>query len=514
MNSLAINSPPSPAPKSNCPICRDDLHGTNKPVAIALPCYHRFHAECIHRWNAEHLTCPLGRRVITRLQLEVPLPRDWQMQMVNAARRGELEQVKALLLRGAHVDAERTSGQTPFAQAARNKHIALAELLASQGATDPWGQFYVAEIYLTGTVVPKDMHRAQSWYLQAANQNLSEAQSALGYMYFYGYGVPKCKEQGFDWLKKAAAQNNTKAQGLLGCLYFDSDASTRDIPQALDLLHKAAEKGMPLAQCKLGALYWQGLHVTMDLSRAHNLLQQAANCQLAAAQVTLALFYLKSEDAAQATQMRPRAIALLQQAADRSNNIDAMLILAQIFWDEQKDTRKAVEMLSRAAGFGDARACLRLAHIYNSGCQGVEKNVGMTMHYYQKAAKKDCYKAHYQLGIKYQSDEQVRDFAKARHHFEKAAEQGLPDAQFKLGDMYWQGQGTPMDLVKAQEWFGKAAQQGHQQAKESMAKCREQSIRNAQCGIKLPVSDEQSAKPLEPPRKRSRPIHHSVSLTP
>lgn len=45
--------------------------------------------------------------------------------------------------------------------------------------------------------------------------------------------------------------------------------------------------------------------------------------------------------------------------------------------------------------------------------------------------------------------------------FQKAAEQGDPDAQFNLGCCYDKGHGCEQDLNKAKEWFQKAAEQGH-----------------------------------------------------
>jgi hypothetical protein len=43
----------------------------------------------------------------------------------------------------------------------------------------------------------------------------------------------------------------------------------------------------------------------------------------------------------------------------------------------------------------------------------------------------------------------------------KQAEQGSPDAQFKLGVAYYDGKGTPQDFAQAAEWFRKAAERGH-----------------------------------------------------
>jgi hypothetical protein len=40
---------------------------------------------------------------------------------------------------------------------------------------------------------------------------------------------------------------------------------------------------------------------------------------------------------------------------------------------------------------------------------------------------------------------------------QQAAEQGNADAQAKLGEMYFHGQGVPKDHAKAVQWYQKAA---------------------------------------------------------
>jgi TPR repeat protein len=51
----------------------------------------------------------------------------------------------------------------------------------------------------------------------------------------------------------------------------------------------------------------------------------------------------------------------------------------------------------------------------------------------------------------------------------KAAEQGDADAQFRLGEMYRNGQGVEKDLKSASEWLRKAASQGNENARRNLA---------------------------------------------
>ena len=58
----------------------------------------------------------------------------------------------------------------------------------------------------------------------------------------------------------------------------------------------------------------------------------------------------------------------------------------------------------------------------------------------------------------------LQDLAKALSWYEKSAEKGLAQAQFKLGDFYESGTVVLQDLAKALSWYAMAAQQGHQNA--------------------------------------------------
>ena len=64
--------------------------------------------------------------------------------------------------------------------------------------------------------------------------------------------------------------------------------------------------------------------------------------------------------------------------------------------------------------------------------------------------------------------EEQRKMNEAERLFTEAAKQGLPDAQFNLGNMYENGQGVKQDYSKAREWYEKAAKQGHARAQNNL----------------------------------------------
>jgi uncharacterized protein len=78
--------------------------------------------------------------------------------------------------------------------------------------------------------------------------------------------------------------------------------------------------------------------------------------------------------------------------------------------------------------------------------------------------------AQYKIGLMYYSGEGVtQNPAEAARWFRRAADQGSPDAQHYLGMMYEDGNGVPKDLAEAAKWIRKAAEQGSMYAQRDLA---------------------------------------------
>ena len=69
--------------------------------------------------------------------------------------------------------------------------------------------------------------------------------------------------------------------------------------------------------------------------------------------------------------------------------------------------------------------------------------------------------AQFYLGFIYRNGQGTReDFAEAVKWYRRAALQRVPGAQFNLGLMYDNGQGVPQDFSEAIDWYLRAAEQG------------------------------------------------------
>jgi len=108
----------------------------------------------------------------------------------------------------------------------------------------------------------------------------------------------------------------------------------------------------------------------------------------------------------------------------------------------------------------------------SAGCgeQKPPANVGEKGARWLKQAEAGNPQAEFNLGLVYlQGDGTPKDPVKAATWLEKSALQGYAEAQFRLGRMYARGEGVPADPAKALGWIERAAGQGHAEAQFHLA---------------------------------------------
>ncbi|MBI2993240.1 MAG: sel1 repeat family protein [Gammaproteobacteria bacterium] len=83
--------------------------------------------------------------------------------------------------------------------------------------------------------------------------------------------------------------------------------------------------------------------------------------------------------------------------------------------------------------------------------------------------------AQYYLGMMYLNGQGTeQSYAEAAKWFRKAAEHRVSQAQYKLGLLYTNGQGLPRDFEQAFAWYSVGAAHKHQKSMEAVSGAREQ----------------------------------------
>ena len=119
------------------------------------------------------------------------------------------------------------------------------------------------------------------------------------------------------------------------------------------------------------------------------------------------------------------------------------------------------EQLLVKAQFGNTAAQSYLGFLYISGEEGVDKDPVEARAWFERAAAQGLADAQFNLALIYANGDGVpADPRQAAHWCRLAAEQGFAAAQDRLGVMFIKGEGVPLDEVEALAWFQLAARGG------------------------------------------------------
>jgi len=104
-----------------------------------------------------------------------------------------------------------------------------------------------------------------------------KAQMKLAQMYLHGQGVERDVGKAVDWYSLAAEQDLAFAQHKLARLYLDGDIVEQDVEKALAWLERAADLGFIEAQLDLSLLFESGQYLPPDYVSAYKWLNIAAS---------------------------------------------------------------------------------------------------------------------------------------------------------------------------------------------------------------------------------------------
>ncbi len=129
-----------------------------------------------------------------------------------------------------------------------------------------------------------------------------------------------------------------------------------------------------------------------------------------------------------------------------------------------------------SAASGDVDAQIKLGKMYRDG-NGIEKDGKKAVEWLTKAAEQGSLNAHYLLGDIYASGNGVPlSYSKALEWFKFPLDQGDSDTQVYVGWLHENGYGVPKDNSKAIEYYALAVEQGHSTGQHNLGYFYEQGI--------------------------------------
>ncbi|MBK7001272.1 MAG: SEL1-like repeat protein [Rhodoferax sp.] len=328
---------------------------------------------------------------------------------------------------------------------------------AEQGLAE--AQMALGDYYAAGDGVPQDQQAAIEWYYKAAEQGHAPAQFALGHICEQGIGVDVDLETAAMWYEKAADLGMPTARVAL-----ERTAPTTDAPETIPGERKPgarerreeeqpwirfAEKGGPQDRYCLGLMYELGLGISKSIKQAKVWYLKAAEQESLPAQLALARL-LETSDIEQ-------AVFWYHKAAEHGN-ADAQMAMGTFYAQGRgvvADPLKSLSWYVRASEQGLAQAHFLLA----TALQEQGKNVSMLS--VALAAKEGIPEAQYAMGQRYALGQDVaQNYQEACRWYLLAANQEHAEAQCTLGDYHIEGKGVRVDRKHAFLWYERAAEQG------------------------------------------------------
>ena len=240
--------------------------------------------------------------------------------------------------------------------------------------------------------------------------------------------------------------------GLAGCAPANYQKGMKhykpdDVATAVRELKPLAEQGNAEAQFNLGSLYYQGWGVPQDYREATQWMRKAAEQGHVFAQTTLGSIHAEGVQGA-IEKDYPQALMWFIFAAAQGD-MEAM---------ELRDT-----MANRMTPTQIAEA-QRLAREFKP--QNVYTK---SFQEFKALGERGDAVAQFKVGLIYYGGQGVpRDYIEAHNWFKKAARQGHPLAQYNAGYMYEKGEGTPQDYVEAANYYRQAAERGNRLAQYTL----------------------------------------------
>src|SRR5229473_6689313 len=225
-----------------------------------------------------------------------------------------------------------------------------------------------------------------------AKELLSEANK-----YRLGSGVDRNEAKAADRYRKAAEMGNAEAQTRFAEALFDGRGVARDPAESRAWLEKAARQGNARGECDLGVMLTNGLDIAQDRAKGLEYFQAAARLGDGYAEDNLGQF------------------AESGLISDPSSSEAYMHYL------------KASEM-------GSAWGAYNVARMHEHGI-GVYKNPTEALRWYMKVAA-------------------IEDPDLPGQWSDLRSEAGaIASANFRIGDMYAEGNGIPKDTHEAERWY-------------------------------------------------------------
>ena len=272
-----------------------------------------------------------------------------------------------------------------------------------------------------------------------------------------------------NYFNKAYSHGNVLAGVLLGTIYYKGLGGEKKYDKAIPLFINGMENGCPLGAYWLAWAYLKGCGVPQDMNKANELflsckdgLESMCTSGVSDAQyaygIALLDDFFQSKDEEKGMDWLKKAMY--------AGNVDAGVRVAQAYlygWGIEKNTHKGLKILFSYINSENMRAQYELGKVYFYG-ELVEKNYKKALTHFRKAARQGHATSQCIMGYFYhyglEQEIQV-DYGQAIKWYNLSERQENQHASYRLGLIYYYGNGIPVDRDKAFEYFKNSSDKGN-----------------------------------------------------
>lgn len=279
-------------------------------------------------------------------------------------------------------------------------------------------------------------------------------------------------KEAFSCFFNAATSGNVTAQYELGECYYYGHGVSVDYSKAIHWYHQAAKQGYNEAEFALGYCYHIGKGVQVDYRKAFGYFNDASLSGNRFAQNYLGAYYYKGLGTEKNIDL---AIEWFKKSASQGV-ADSQCSLGNIYHDRQ-DYSEALYWYEKAADNGHGNASYVLSKIYLKEPKydkyPVSTDWDKHIKFIEKAAEKGIPHAQFWWGwhLVRNAKMGVNNHDEGMNWLKKAANNGVSAAMFELGRLYFWGYNwnkATADRNEGVRWYKMAAEKGNKEAKDEL----------------------------------------------
>lgn len=346
--------------------------------------------------------------------------------------------------------------------------IKYYEMAAKQGEVD--ALYNLGNMFQEGELVKKDLERSLSYFEAAGDKGMAIAAYNAGIIHFEGEAnggeINLIKSR--HYLSIASDGGIPEAHYNCGLLYADEPIDDPDIKKAIFYWQRGAEAGEIQSLFRLGELYIEGKGINQNIYLGISMLRQSAKGGYSLALQSLGIMYYKGLNGIPKN-IRASLPYFTQAIKDKrwpKLLSESFHYIGEIYYFGiegfiDPNYKTALQYFGLSDRYGYAESSYFIASIYIEGSPQVPSNIELAIKKLEKAAKYDYSPAEFKLGQLYFDGIVVpKNIPLGIEYLEKAIEHRNLDAMYSLGYAYIRGEDIPQNILTGLEYLIRGAKEG------------------------------------------------------